>query len=1074
MRKVVIALIIVLPMVFVLAIFSSLNLVSLSVPVSVSGIRIYADGDLLPDGDAMYVDMADLNDHKVTAQVEPANASEQGYTLSTDNAQVLTVNDEGYITALGEGTANVTATSKDKGFKATIPVVVTSSKPYDVTFAMFNSGGDAVPMSYNASTGTYTVGSGLSAGTYSYTVGIKGGDMSEYTLTSTDEQVFVNKGGQSIFAPFSGRAELKLDVEDAIVNNMLNQTLHRRVVFNINKAQTTTGIVVNGVADGNTVLVAKGATQTTLYVECENEPQITGDGIEDVRCLTHGEGRAASSSNHVLQIELSEGFSALELNATVSANGKQAPLKMSFADFDFRLRSDVALSEQGGVYSSVILKNTNTTFYAVAAADLHGVSYVWTTNEPNLTLTPVGEGASCVFACSDKVSCDVSVQAIKDGEPLGAPKQLHVDVTAKINSIWVNNKLSVDLAERYTVGGQRYGINYTLQDNEYAIDITVTKKGAPLPVKNDFEDIVSECSNPDIAEVVLRDGKQLLLIKGTGAVTVTVKWRYNELFGGNAVQSFNLNVVKDAVEVGNYPELRRATEAGLKVVLTRSIMLGTDESGEPLSLEERKSIVGEHTYKSTYNTEFYNVDPNHKPGEAYVRYAMEFKADVYGNGFDINAEYIANGVDATGTPAIFRGPLVFVEYKVAASVAGQDNIAFLVRTDGVTLYGVNLLGCSDSSLFEQDSNGNAVYQLNNLNKLGTTLEINADCRVVNCRIRNGRTTLRIYGGNSEGNNYFTSAIPSVDVSDKERINVTIDGCVITQGREFLVKVGANKALRANNANGQEPQLRDEHGNAYVEASKNVKGGTFFTNNYQVGDIGQDSFFYKRYVMTDVTLRNTVLETSGLFCVGVESNFSGALLYEGVPSTGDVGTYARVTTSWRKSGGTSFASILRLEGDVRTYDWKDISLVDSSTLIEPTSDDSVLSDMMKFDISAMLKAVDNDESYAKLLYKKGNSTFVHGGIAFYGGGRNYSQIVLNLNSELNNLEHIAINIGQFVTVEDNPVVKRQAQLLPYAAGTHDFNFWMYSADGTNNYDTQLSDTNSGTKYSGVAKVALFGL
>ena len=41
MRKVVIALIIVLPMVFVLAIFSSLNLVSLSVPVSVSGIRMW-------------------------------------------------------------------------------------------------------------------------------------------------------------------------------------------------------------------------------------------------------------------------------------------------------------------------------------------------------------------------------------------------------------------------------------------------------------------------------------------------------------------------------------------------------------------------------------------------------------------------------------------------------------------------------------------------------------------------------------------------------------------------------------------------------------------------------------------------------------------------------------------------------------------------------------------------------------------------------------------------------------------------------------------------------------------------
>lgn len=141
------------------------------------------------------------------------------------------------------------------------------------------------------------------------------------------------------------------------------------------------------------------------------------------------------------------------------------------------------------------------------------------------------------------------------------------------------------------------------------------------------------------------------------------------------------------------------------------------------------------------------------------------------------------------------------------------------------------------------------------------------------------------------------------------------------------------------------------------------------------------------------------------------------------------------------------------------------------MIEPVGD-GVLSDLMKFDIAAMLKEVDGNPDYAKLLYKTNDGkTFVHGGIAFYGGGRNYSQIVLDLNENINHLEHLSINIGQFGT-ENNAIVKRQAQLLPFAAGTHDFNFWMYGAEGPNNYSKQQQDINDGVKYSGVTSVPLF--
>ncbi len=1082
MRKTVIALLIVLPMVFVLVIFSSLNLVSINVHVSVSGIRVYADGDLLAQGEAFYVDMADQKDHTVTAQVEPANAFEKGYTLESDNPDVLTINSDGLLTAFGEGTANIKATSKDKGYSASVPVVVTSSKPYGVSFLLFDSDGEAVPMNYNSTTLTYKAASKLDVGTYTYSVKIYGGDSDQYDFTTNEDQAVINKGDQTVMLPFSGETTLELTINDALVNGMLNQSILRHISLDVAKVQSNTGIVVNGVPDGNTVLLAKGATQTIIYVECEGEPQFVGAGVK-AECLSHQDPTAraatrAAATHHRLIVTLEDDFSGDELDATLTANGNSVPVKLSFSDFDFKLRSSI-IGESGGGYNSVILKDTPTTFYAVPAVDLQDVNFVWSCEDGDLTLTPDVNGSSCSFNATRNGEYLVEVQAQRIDknsdapEKLGAPKQLKLTVTTKIESIRINNKVDADLAERYTVGGQKY-ISGSLNDNnEYSIEITVRKKGQS-PSKNDFEDIEFVSSDPTVATVEIRDGKAYLDIKNSDAITITAQWRYNDKFGGNAIQSVKLNVVKDAVEVDNYPDLVKATDAALKVVLTKDIMLGTNADGSVMDWHERQDIIDSHKIKSTYNTVFYELDSNHNKDEAYIHYAMEFKNDVYGNGFNLTAEYFTNEVDAAGVPRFFLGPLVFVEYKAAASVAGQDNIAFLIRTDGVKLYGVNLLGCNDSSLYEYDGSGNPTYQLNKLNKLGTTLEINADCEVINCRIRNGRNVVRVYGGNSDGNNYFVTSIPAKDLNADEQIKVTIDGCLITQGREFLVKVGSNKALQASNANGQEPVLRDERGMPYPEQDKTFNGAKYYTNNYNVGDFGTDSFFYKRYVMTDLTVRNTVLETSGLFCVGVESNFSGDLLYEGVASkTGTVATYAKITTSWRKSGATSFASILRLEGDVRTYDWKDVSQVDSSTLIEPVGNGG-LSDVMKFDVASMLKEVDGNPDYANLLHKTSDGkTFVHGGIAFYGGGRNYSQIVVDLNEDLNNLKHLSINIGQFINI-DSPVVRRQAELLPYAAGTHDFNFWMYTSDCSNNYDKQQSDINNGVKYSGIAKVPLFDI
>ena len=80
------------------------------------------------------------NTETLTATVEPEDASNKNVTWASDNEAVATVDENGVVTAVSAGTANVTVTTVDGGKTATCVVTVTnpsssgSSRPrYDVT-----------------------------------------------------------------------------------------------------------------------------------------------------------------------------------------------------------------------------------------------------------------------------------------------------------------------------------------------------------------------------------------------------------------------------------------------------------------------------------------------------------------------------------------------------------------------------------------------------------------------------------------------------------------------------------------------------------------------------------------------------------------------------------------------------------------------------------------------------------------------------------------------------------------------------------------------------------------------------
>ena len=64
---------------------------------------------------------------QITATVEPENATDKTVTWSSDNEAIATVNFDGLITFVAEGTANIKAKTSN-GIEATVAVTVNPAK----------------------------------------------------------------------------------------------------------------------------------------------------------------------------------------------------------------------------------------------------------------------------------------------------------------------------------------------------------------------------------------------------------------------------------------------------------------------------------------------------------------------------------------------------------------------------------------------------------------------------------------------------------------------------------------------------------------------------------------------------------------------------------------------------------------------------------------------------------------------------------------------------------------------------------------------------------------------------------
>ncbi|MBE5735452.1 MAG: hypothetical protein E7361_03310 [Clostridiales bacterium] len=477
-----------------------------------------------------------------------------------------------------------------------------------------------------------------------------------------------------------------------------------------------------------------------------------------------------------------------------------------------------------------------------------------------------------------------------------------------------------------------------------------------------------------------------------------------------------IRCVGGAINVRNFADLYSATRENnnKKICLQTSIEEGVDGFGYINgAMVYTESNVTKIT--STYDIQYYkNITGEtdlSKIEEAKVKVLINFKEDVYGNGYTINAHNVAYGLEektgALRNDALFRGPLDFVSVSDSASspakVKGQDNISFAIY-ENVSINNITLQSCN----LKDDGSD---YDLSDLDYVGTTVEVLGDNVDLNySRINNGRTVLRIFG----------------DVSNSAKvINVDINKCVLSNAREFIIRMGSNAFVIGSTTN-PSPAI----GTVPTPAIKSY-------NNMNVTEkLGYDN----EYIKTFVNLKDSILERSGLFCIGIDTHFAGKALADASNYSG----FAEGFNNWKDLAKTSYGAKLNLIGDVRMYDWKDISLIDSSTLIEGGADFHIegFGGDLSFNIAEMLTSLANN-GYNTIVYQSNaggkSTTYVHGGIVLFGGGKNYG--VIEKKDMMDHQEYGFDKLNEY----EISLSEVDKGFLEMAAGSEKFYFVMYGSN-----------------------------
>jgi hypothetical protein len=1013
MRKKITLLILVLPILLILTVFTATKTAQLSYSVPASGIEIKNK----PENGTFVLDLSQQDGFELDVTVSPYLAKNKSYEVmlsAVDGAQFASLvydKEKKTVRADGVGQAKITVISADGGFKDSALVVVDSSRALSLSPVIKDGDGKALSIENGAA-----LSSGaeyfLSADIYpaSYDGGAVLWESSDDTVLSVNEYT-----GHAV-ALLSGTAVVTATLRE--YGGGSEQESFKRS-FNVSVSAPQDRLLANGKQSAE-IILSGSAAETEFFVETD------GSSAQSVGLTDKGAGRLTDFSIEELsanKFRVTARFSpGSDFSLYAECGGKTAEIKIKPRQFGFAIFGAYG-TDGGEAYQRL---NTASVYYALPAYYDADVSYALSCSDGDLQTVDVANGVGWVKS-EHSDEGEITFAAYKNGIEI-AKQSLRIKTVTPVSALsFAKSREDTGLGESYVYGG------YDLKNGEYSsalmpLDVSFLSMGLYTDFDGQNAELGFEVSGG--AQLEYKDGKPCLsfsnVSKAVREIKVKVYWLYAEYFGTDKASEFTFICASGGVNVADYASLKKASEDGRELVLQDDIMLGREGAGA----EEIKNYVT--AVPTSYDWRYYrNIGYSSAP-EIY--FALEFKNDVYGNGRTLNAEYITQAKDKAGKPLLFKGPLDFVSIGVAA-VKAQDNAAFLVRTEGVKINNVVLKGCSDESLIE-----NGTQDLTRLDYTGTVLEICADAEITESRISNGRTVVRVFGG-AQAAQPVVSAASEVNAAS-ERVTVNLEKCVLSCAREFILKIGSNRVIDTEETEAAlfSPQkLLRADGTAYDPYQNNL----------------EDSYFTENYLIADVTLKNSVLYKSGLFSVGMETHFSGPML------DGKFGYLSH--ENWRDLSATSFATALRLEGDVRFYDWKRLDEVDCSTLIETLGGADAY---LTLDIAQMFQKINKlyPEKYADIYATVNRRKYVHGGIACYGGGSNYANLDFSAYTG-ESLKDFKINLSVLSEGESKLSVSYlQGLLLSAAAGNEDFRFLVLGADSAGSAEAQARELENGSAFS----------
>lgn len=465
--------------------------------------------------------LAEGENAKLTATVLPENATNKNVTWTSDNADVATV-ENGTVTAVAEGTANITVTTEDGEHTATCAVTVNAKQPEVKTGYTVSLPTDkATIQPGETATVDVTVGVGTeeTAATYNAV---------DMTITYDTEKLTFKKDGSAL--------------HEASVTDTNGTISLKRYGENLNVGTDKFSLVftANGDANGDATV-----SITSAYVDLADKADqdapaativnashtISIDGGYKVTIITNPENLSEVSGAATAQKGADYTFTLEPLAnydyaVTATVNGAEVPCTLNGTTYTIPAESvtgDISITvTRTAKQYSVTLDGTGKDDAKLSADKAtYGVDYSFTVTQDadynytvsataggeTLNLTSTNEGNVYTYTIAgDKITGDVAVTVAKE-------KKTTPPVPSTFDVTWDGNALDdVPTKADKATQGEAFSFTVSKQDG-YTYEVTATVGGAARDVNVDGDTYTISHIN----------GAVVITVNKTAEATLTVE-----------------------------------------------------------------------------------------------------------------------------------------------------------------------------------------------------------------------------------------------------------------------------------------------------------------------------------------------------------------------------------------------------------------------------------------------------------------------------------------------------------------------------------------------------------------------